>query len=95
MQVETRVGPFRTLDRMDVVGWDEGKAIEVVHTGLVTGKGTLAIEPVEDVTLVTWDEELGFPWWLGGPVTAWLARPILAWIWRKNLARFDQILSSP
>lgn len=95
MKVETRVGPFRTLDRMDVVGWEEGKAIEVAHTGLVTGRGTLSMEPVEDGTRVVWDEELRFPWWLGGPITAWLARPVLSRIWRKNLASFEETLSSP
>lgn len=95
MRVETRVGPFRTLDRMDVVGWEDGRSIEVVHTGLVTGRGTLATTQTSDGTRVTWDEELRFPWWLGGPVTAWLAKPILARIWRKNLSNFERTLSSP
>lgn len=95
MDVETRVGPFRTLDRMDVVGWDEGRAIEVAHTGLVTGRGTLAVTETGDRTRVSWDEELRFPWWLGGPVTAWLAKPILAHIWRKNLVNFEKTLSFP
>ena len=95
MDVETRVGPFRTTDRMEVTGWVEGRSIEVVHTGLVTGRGTLSLTTKEDGTLITWDEELQFPWWLGGAITAWLARPVLRRIWRRNLANFEATLSSP
>lgn len=95
MRVETRVGPLRTLDRMDVVGWDEGHSIEVVHTGLVTGRGTLGVAAENGASRVTWDEELRFPWWLGGPITAWLARPVLGRIWSKNLANFEETLNSP
>ena len=95
MDVETRVGPFRTNDRMEVTGWVEGHSIEVVHIGLVTGRGTLSLTAKENGTLLTWDEDLSFPWWLGGAVTAWLARPVLRRIWRRNLANFEASLSSP
>lgn len=95
MRVKTVVGPFRTLDDMEVVGWDEGRSIEVVHTGVVTGRGTfLLTEGGPGETLVTWDEKLRFPWWLGGPVTAMLARPVLGRIWRGNLRRLEESLSS-
>lgn len=95
MEVETRVGPLRTLDVLEVTGWEEGRSIDVVHRGLVKGTGTLAVEPNADAATVTWDEDLTFPWWLGGPVTAWLARPILAAIWRGNLARLEESLTAP
>jgi len=95
MEVVTVVGPFRTVDVMEVVGWDEGRSIEVAHRGLITGRGTLAAEPAGKGTLVSWREELTFPWWLGGPITAWLARPVLAAIWRGNLARLEESLTSP
>lgn len=96
MRVKTVVGPFRTLDDMEVVGWDEGRSIEVAHTGLVKGRGTFTLtDGAPGETLVTWDEELRFPWWLGGPVTAMLARPVLARIWRGNLRRLEESLSSP
>lgn len=85
MQVKTVVGPFRTLDIMEVTGWDDGRSIGVRHEGLVTGTGTLGVTEADGAALVYWDEELTFPWWLGGPITAWLARPVLAWIWRGNL----------
>lgn len=95
MKVLTVVGPFRTTDVMEVVGWVEGRSIEVEHRGLVTGRGTLSIGDTDPPSWVTWDEILTFPWWLGGPVTAWIARPVLAAIWRGNLRRLEETLSSP
>jgi Polyketide cyclase / dehydrase and lipid transport len=92
MEVVTLVGPFRTIDVMEVVGWDEGHSIEVTHQGLIKGRGILAAAQARDGTLVSWQEELTFPWWLGGPITAWLARPVLAAIWRGNLARLEESL---
>jgi len=94
MEVVTVVGPFRTLDVMEVVGWDEGRSIEVAHRGLITGRGTLAAEPAREGSLVSWREELTFPWWLGGPITAWLARPVLAAIWRGNLQRLEGVVTA-
>ena len=96
MEVKTVVGPFRTIDVMEVVGWDEGRSIEVVHKGLITGRGTLQATPRGASTLVSWTETLVFPWWLGGGITAWLARPFLAALWRGNLRRLEEVLlSSP
>lgn len=96
MRVKTVVGPFRTVDDMEVVGWDVGRSIEVTHTGLVKGRGTFTIAPVgPGETLVTWDEELRFPWWLGGVITAMLARPVLERVWRGNLGALEEVLSSP
>ena len=94
MEVETRIGPFRTLDILEVTGWDEGRSIDVAHRGLVTGEGRLEATAIDQRTQVSWVENLRFPWWLGGPVTAWLARPVLAAIWRGNLRRLEDSLSS-
>lgn len=96
MEVETRVGPLRTRDVMEVTGWDEPRSIEVAHHGLVKGRGTLEAAPMgDDRTRVSWVEDLTFPWWLGDGLTAWLARPILAAIWRGNLRRLEETLTSP
>lgn len=94
MEVLTVIGPLRTTDIMEVVGWEEGRAIEVRHEGLVTGTGTLRVEPAGTHSKVSWDETLVFPWWLGGPVTAWLARPVLSAVWRGNLRRLEETLTS-
>lgn len=95
MNVETRVGPLRTLDVIEVTGWVEGSTIEVVHRGIVTGEGALSVRSSDGHARVSWVEELRFPWWLGGPLTAWLARPILAAVWRGNLRRLEESLTSP
>lgn len=93
MKVKTVVGPFRLLDDMEVTRWEEGRAIEVTHRGLVTGRGTLSATATATGTKVVWDEVLTFPWWLGGGVTAWLARPVLAAVWRGNLGRLERVLT--
>jgi hypothetical protein len=89
MRVETRVGPFTTVDVLEVTGWVEGSSITVAHRGAVTGEATISVRLEGDGSLVTWVEELVFPWWLGSRLGAWLARPALASLWRGNLARLE------
>lgn len=86
LRVETRIGPLRTNDLMVVDEWLEGRVIGVEHRGLVTGRGRFELLPTAGGTRFTWREELAFPWFLGGHLTAWLARPVLARLWRRNLA---------
>lgn len=95
MQVTTVVGPFRTIDEMEVVGWADGESISVIHQGVIKGRGVLAAGAHGDATEVTWEEELAFPWYLGGAVTAWLATPVLGAIWRGNLRRLEETVKSP
>jgi carbon monoxide dehydrogenase subunit G len=89
-ECETRVGPLRTLDRMEVTEWSPGEAIGVHHRGVVTGTGRFTLRGSTDGqrTELTWDEDLRLPWYLGGPVTATVARPILRRLWTANLRRF-------
>ena len=83
----TVVGPFRMVDRMEIVEWEEGAVIGIRHVGLVRGEGRFTLGPsASGGTTFEWDEQLRFPWWLGGVVGAWLARPVLRRIWRRNLA---------
>lgn len=88
-ECETRVGPLRTCDVMEVTEWREGEAIGVRHRGLITGTGRflLAGEGDSRRSTVVWDERLRFPWWLGGPVGALVAAPVLRIVWRGNLRR--------
>jgi len=88
MDVLTRVGPFRLVDRIVVVEWTEERSIGVEHEGLVSGVGSFRLDDESSATRFTWTETLTFPWYLGGPVTALAARPVLAQIWRANLQRF-------
>jgi len=88
MAVRTRVGPLVTTDVIEVRSWLEGRSIGVSHRGIVTGLGVFVLIPIDGGTRFVWWEELEFPWYLGGPITAWFARPILHMIWQGNLKRF-------
>jgi hypothetical protein len=93
MEVLTRVGPFSLTDVMEFTAWEPPTRMAVRHQGLVTGEGAFHLASADGGTRFVWDEELTFPWWLGGPVTAFLAAPVLRAIWKRNLkrlaARFD------
>lgn len=88
MAVETRLGPLRTTDLIEVVAWEPPRRMQVAHRGTVSGKGEFLLEPTASGTRVTWRESLRFPWFLGGSLGERLARPILRRSWRQNLARF-------
>jgi carbon monoxide dehydrogenase subunit G len=89
-ECETRLGPLRTLDVMEVTEWREPEVIGVRHRGLFTGTGAFRLRPDAGGTRLSWSEDLRFPWWLGGPVGALVARPVLRAVWRRNLRRFAQ-----
>lgn len=83
---ETKVGPIRLNDQMEITEWVEGERMGVRHNGLVTGEGAFAMSALPgDRTLFRWDEELSFPWWLGGPVGEPFGSVILKKIWERNL----------
>lgn len=93
---ETRIGPFRLVDRMRITSWEPARRMGVEHVGLVRGTGVFTLRPVRrrrDQTRFVWRERLRFPWYLGGPVGAFAARPVLRWVWTRNLrnlrARFE------
>ena len=93
----TRVGPIRLLDRMEVTRWEEGRAMGVSHFGVVQGTGVFTLSAAGtagDRTAFGWQEQLRFPWWLGGPVGALVARPVLTRIWRGNLRRLKALVES-
>jgi len=83
---DTKVGPLRLTDKMEITAWRPGEAMGVRHVGLVTGSGAFTIEPAaEGRTTFTWAEDLRFPWWMGGPIGGLVGAPILKRIWTKNL----------
>ena len=94
-ECDTKVGPFRLTDVMEITDWVPGKVMGVRHTGVVTGTGRFTLKKARGGrTQFQWKERLSFPLWLGGPVGALLSKPVLGWVWRRNLARlaarFDQ-----
>jgi hypothetical protein len=64
----------------------------VRHLGIISGTGQFRLEG-DSPTVVIWEEELRFPWWLGGLIAAMAARPILDRIWSGNLKRFAALFS--
>lgn len=91
----TVVGPFRTVDRMEIVSWDEGRSMGIRHEGVVRGEGRFELTPVGGGTSTrfSWAERLWFPWWMGGPLGAAMARPVLRRIWRRNLANLRALVT--
>jgi hypothetical protein len=85
----TRVGPLRTTDHFVVTRWDPGAVMGIEHRGAVTGVGEFRLRPLAgaDATDFCWDEQLTFPWWLGGVAGERLGRPVLQRIWAGNLQR--------
>jgi carbon monoxide dehydrogenase subunit G len=90
MEVETKVGPFRLTDVIEVTEWRPRRTIGVRHTGLVGGTGRFTLRRRRlrpGSTRFTWEERLVFPPWLGGPLGAAVAAPVLRRVWRGNLRR--------
>ncbi|HVV37843.1 MAG TPA: SRPBCC family protein [Acidimicrobiales bacterium] len=91
----TRVGPLRTTDKMTVTEWDDGRRMGVSHNGVVRGSGVFELtDSGPGATRLAWTEDLRFPRYLGGNLTAWVAKPVLRRIWRGNLRRFAQRTAS-
>lgn len=85
---DTRVGPLRLTDRMEVTEWNPGRAMGIRHVGLVTGTGRFTLRRAGlRRTKFTWDERLVFPWWMGGPIGGVVAAPVLRRVWKGNLRR--------
>jgi len=88
----TKVGPITLLDAMTITTWVEKAAMGVEHHGVVGGRGVFTLSPRGTGTLLTWREDLLFPWWMAGPLGALVASPVLRWIWTRNLEAFASTL---
>ena len=85
-ECDTKVGPMRLTDVMEITEWKPRKAMGVRHVGLVTGDGVFTLKRARrGRTRFEWNERLIFPWWMGGPVGGVVGGRILKRIWRKNL----------
>jgi len=94
---DTKVGPIKLVDRMEITEWATDSAMGVRHTGLVTGTGRFTLTPIDlgRRTRFGWDESLTFPWWLGGPIGALVGgRLVLRSIWKRNLRNLKRIVES-
>jgi hypothetical protein len=90
-ECETRVGPLRTLDKMEIVECQPGRALGVRHAGLVTGTGRFTLSWAgPGRTRFTWSESLALPWYFAPPV----ARFVLKQVWRRNLRTLKRLVES-
>lgn len=97
-ECDTKVGPLRLTDVMEITRWDPRKAMGVRHVGLVTGDGAFTLSPAggrlrrRTRTRFQWSERLVFPWWMGGPVGALVGGQVMRLIWRKNLRTLKALI---
>lgn len=94
---DTKVGPIKLTDRMEITEWVPEKSMGVKHVGIVTGTGVFTIEPLGNgqYTKFTWSEELTFPWWLGGPIGEVIGGNIvMKAIWRRNLKKLKALVET-
>lgn len=105
---DTKVGPIRLTDKMEITQWqpaldagDGHTAVDgvmgVSHTGIVTGSGVFTIEPLAGGrrTKFTWSEDLDFPWYLGGRLGEVIGgRFVLGFIWKRNLRALEAIVDA-
>lgn len=92
---DTRVGPLRLTDRMEITEWRTGRRMGVRHTGLVTGEGRFTLARRRGGrTRFTWQERLVFPWWMGGPVGGVVGGRVLRLVWKRNLATLKRLVES-
>jgi Polyketide cyclase / dehydrase and lipid transport len=85
---DTKVGPLKLVDHMEITEWVPESSMGVRHVGVVTGTGRFSLTPIDlgRRTRFAWDESLVFPWWLGGPAGALIGgRLVLRQIWKRNL----------
>jgi len=91
-ECDTRIGPFRLLDRMEVTEWKDRRVMAIHHQGLVTGSGRFTLRRHRRGTEFTWTERLRFPLWVGGPLGGMLAKPVLRRVWRRNLSNLKALV---
>ena len=92
---DTKVGPIKLTDHMEITEWVPEKSMGVKHVGIVTGTGVFTIEPLGNgqYSKFTWSEKLTFPWWLGGPIGEVVGGNIvMKAIWRRNLKKLQALV---
>lgn len=92
-ECDTKVGPIRLTDLMEVTEWVEGRSIGVRHVGVVTGTGRFTLTPARGGgTRFVWEEQLRYPWWLGAAAGGLIGDRIMAQVWKGNLRRLKAVI---
>lgn len=93
-ECDTKVGPARLTDVMEITEWVDREVMGVKHVGLVTGVGRFTLTAAgPGRTEFKWEESLDFPFWMGGPLRDPVGGRILEAIWRRNLKKLDAIVN--
>lgn len=92
---DTKVGPIKLVDKMEITEWIPQQVMGVRHVGVVTGTGKFTLTPNLGGTTFTWAEELKFPWWLGGTLGELVgAKLVMGIIWKRNLRELKKIVEA-
>lgn len=93
---DTKVGPLRMADPMEITEWEPGHAMGVRHGGVVSGVGRFTLsQRGSRSTHFTWRERLTFPWWMGGSLAGYFGgKLVLKSIWRKNLRALKALVET-
>jgi hypothetical protein len=92
---DTKVGPIKLVDKMEITEWIPQQVMGVRHVGVVTGTGKFTLTPHLGGTTFTWAEELKFPWWLGGKLGELVgAKLVMGMIWKRNLRELKKIVEA-
>ncbi len=92
---DTKIGPLRLTDKMEVTEWIDESAMGIRHVGVVTGTGRFTLAKTDlGHTRFTWDEALTFPWWMGGAAGGSVGKLVLRQVWKRNLRRLKQVIES-
>ena len=97
-ECDTRIGPLKLTDVMEIIDWRPAVAMGVRHEGVVTGAGLFTLTPIDldRRTRFAWTEELRFPWWLAGPFGATVGgHTVLSAIWNRNLRDLKAQIEEP
>jgi carbon monoxide dehydrogenase subunit G len=95
---DTKVGPLRLTDQMEITEWVPQRSMGVRHTGVVTGTGVFTLEGIDlgRRTRFTWSEDLRFPWYLGGRIGEVVGgQVVMKAIWRRNLTALRKLVDTP
>lgn len=92
---DTKVGPMKLTDRMEITEWEAEAVMGVEHRGLVTGRGRFTLHPAgPGRTEFRWEESLDFPFWMGGPLRNPVGGRLLEAIWRRNLKKLKALVEA-
>jgi len=94
---DTKVGPIKLTDHMEITEWIPEKVMGVRHVGVVTGTGQFTLTPIDNGarTRFVWAEELKFPWWLGGKFGEVIGgKLVMGFIWKRNLRELKKIVAA-